>query len=207
MIAHIREAECLFIGRTWYNPQGFCQIIVIKFKDIITKEKYPGMFIVSNNKIFINVSNILSKNSKYVIKTKFIITDMETALVNAINLIFPNYILLGCYFHYKYAILLNLRNNQLYNNENKKESDNFINDLELIPLMYKGKMEVFNSLIDKIIKKYEKYTEFINEYFLKYKKVYFEKGIYNYDLITVDCRCNSFLENYIHYLKKLFDLA
>ena len=208
MIAHIREAECLFIDGTWYKPPGFCQIIVIMFKDIITKEKYPGMFIVSNNKlqeiyekIFNNVYNILTQNSKYAIKTKYIITDMENALVNAINLIFPKCIHIGCYFHYKYDILLNLRNNHLYNKENKIESDNLINDLGLIPLMYKGKMDLFNSLIDKIIKKYEKYADFINEYFMKYKKLYFHNGIYNYELIPVDCRSNSFLENYNHYLK------
>ena len=108
MITYIREPECLFIDGTWYKPPGFCQIIVIMFKDIITKEKYSGMFIVSSNKleenyekIFNNVYNILIQDSEYVIKTKYIITDMETALVNAIHLIFPKCIHIGCYFHYK----------------------------------------------------------------------------------------------------------
>ena len=49
-ISHIRKAKHLFIDGTWYRPDGFVQILIILYKDIITNEKLPGCFIIMNNK-------------------------------------------------------------------------------------------------------------------------------------------------------------
>ena len=69
------------------------QIIIIMFKDLICKEKIPGMFIVSNNKleetylkIFNSVYDILTQNGNYDIKIKYIVTYLETGLANAVTL-------------------------------------------------------------------------------------------------------------------------
>lgn len=42
MICHIRESLYYFIDGIWYKPSGMSEIIVIMFKEIITKAKIPG---------------------------------------------------------------------------------------------------------------------------------------------------------------------
>ena len=63
-------------------------------------------------------------------------------------------------------------------------------------------MAFFNNKINDIKCKFPKYTEFIDEYFIKSKYKLFELGCYNYNLLPEDCRSNSYLENYNLYLKK-----
>ena len=40
MISHVRKTKHIFIDCTWYQTQGFKQILVILFKDIIINKKY-----------------------------------------------------------------------------------------------------------------------------------------------------------------------
>ena len=49
-ISHLRVAKYIFIDGTWYKPNGYEQILIILYKDIITKEKIPGCYIIMNNK-------------------------------------------------------------------------------------------------------------------------------------------------------------
>ena len=49
-ISHISEVEHLFIDSTWYKPNGYKQILIILYKDIIIKEKISGYFVIMNNK-------------------------------------------------------------------------------------------------------------------------------------------------------------
>ena len=41
----MRESLYYFIDGTWYKTSGMAQIIVIMFKDIITKDKIPGFLL------------------------------------------------------------------------------------------------------------------------------------------------------------------
>jgi len=65
-------------------------------------------------------------------------------------------------------------------------------------------MSIFNSKIYDIKIKYTNYQSFIDEYFIKYKSHLFELGYYNYNALSIDCRANSYLENYNLFLKKSF---
>ena len=47
----MRKANYLFIDATWYKPPGMSQLLIIMYKDIINGEKYPGFFIIMNNKL------------------------------------------------------------------------------------------------------------------------------------------------------------
>ena len=178
------------------------------FKDTITHEKYPGFFIIMNNRIeqlyqriFNFVLNILTQNMIYNLKLEYIITDTESAMINAINNVFINIKRIGCYFHLKYDCLQFLKKNHFYNKEKKNISDKILNEIGLIPLKYKGDMNEFEKIIIDINKRYPEYSNFITNYFVKYKKKYFQDGTYNYSLIPKDCRTNSFLENYNNFIK------
>ena len=63
-------------------------------------------------------------------------------------------------------------------------------------------MSIFNSKINEIKNKYTNYKDFIDEYFIKYKSHLFESGYYNYNALPIDCKANSYLENYNLFLKK-----
>ena len=56
-------------------------------------------------------------------------------------------------------------------------------------------MEYFNSITEYINKQYPYIKYFIDNYFIKYKKINFENEAYNYNKIPIDCRANSYLEN------------
>lgn len=85
----------------------------------------------------------------------------------------------------------------MYKKEDKENSDYIIKLLGKIPLIYKGDINIFNEYCDKIKEKFPKYTNYINNYFIKYKKPYFEKG----DMIIKNFQIISFLENYNNFLK------
>ena len=51
-ISHIRKSKNFFIDNTWYLSDGFAQILIILYKDIITNDKLPCCFIIMNNKKF-----------------------------------------------------------------------------------------------------------------------------------------------------------
>ena len=58
MISHVRKSKHIFIDCTWYQPQGFKQILVILFKDIIINKKIPCCFMILNNKRYEIYENV-----------------------------------------------------------------------------------------------------------------------------------------------------
>ena len=112
---------------------------VVVFKDIINCEKYPGLFIIMNNrtqslyeKILTSISNILTQNSLLKISLEYIITDTEYALINAIKKIFPTIKRIGCYFHLKYDCKLFLQKNQFYKKENLIETKEVLSFISVL---------------------------------------------------------------------------
>ena len=63
-------------------------------------------------------------------------------------------------------------------------------------------MKYFYNILFYIKNKYELYKNFIDEYFIKYKKSFFLDNSLNYDLVPLDCRTNNFLENYNGFIKE-----
>ena len=126
-ISHIRKSKHLFIDGTWYRPSGFCQIIIILYKDIIINEKIPGCYIITNNKKY-NIykaalesfKNIITQNNIFDLNINSITVDDEIALNNAVNDVFPNSNKFNCYYHYKKNIVDNLRKHGFMRKKMKK---------------------------------------------------------------------------------------
>ena len=53
------------------------------------------------NLIFKSIIRILTQNNLYQLNYETITTDTEIALINAININFPNSTRIGCWFHLK----------------------------------------------------------------------------------------------------------
>ena len=116
--------------------------------------------------------NILNQHNLCSLKIKYIITETELALINGINNIFKNIIRIGCYFHLKYDIRNELNKLHYFTSDKKEETETVLNELGIIPLIYKGSLDLFDKFIDNIIIKHPSYENFINDYFIQYKKKY-----------------------------------
>lgn len=74
----------------------------------------------------------------------------------------------------------------------------------MIPFKYKGQIKIFDDICNEIITEYPLFTNYIKNYFINTKRIYFLIGNYDYHNIPNDCKSNSFLENYNKYLKEKF---
>ena len=178
------------------------------YKDIITELKIPGIFILLSGKnqflydyIFSSIINIVTNNRKFDLNILSIVSDSEKALVNSIKKNFPNSLRISCYFHYKQDLIRNIKQYGLYKKKDKEISDKIIQKLSNLPFEYNGDMKIINQKLNKIIKKFPLYENYINNYFKVNKYEYFEDLSLDYNRIPIDFRTNNYLENYNGYIK------
>ena len=77
-----------------------------------------------------------------------------------------------------------------------------LNELGLLPLQYKGDINLINNKLNQLIQNYPRFEHIIENYFKVNKLPYFINGDYNYNDLPIDCRSNSYLENYNLYMKQ-----
>ena len=182
------------------NFPYYNQLLIIMYKDIITKEKIPGIYILMNNRnelsynmIFEEVINLITFNRLLDLEIETIVTDSERALMNAVKTFFPKAQRVACYFHFKEDILRNLRVYGLYKEEDKVESKKVLKLLSTIPYIYNRNIYKFDYILNEIKKQFSRYSNFIDNYFLKTKKELFIDNSLNYQIIPEDCRNNNLL--------------
>ena len=207
IIARIRKSKHLFIDSTFHHPKNYTQLMIIIFKDFITAEYYPGFYILMSNKteilydlILKSISRIITQQEIYKIDFITITTDTELALINAINNNFPETKRLGCWFHLSQDLIREARIMGLLNSKSNKINVNttyeIITQLSLLPLEYKGDMEILKEKLNIILVQYPEYYNYIVKYFIESKLKYFRDGNYDYSKFPPDIRSNSILERY-----------
>ena len=204
-IQRIRKSHHLYIDGTFHHPKEFSQMIIIMYKDIITDQKIPGFYILINGKLeifydilFQSLINIITNNNKIELLIESIVTDSESALINIVEKYFPKVQRISCYFHYTQDLLRNIKIYGLYKNENCK---NVLKELSLLPFLYKGELNFVLEKLKKLESLYPKFKNFIENYFIKNKMLYFKDNSLNYNNIPHDCRTTNYLENYNGYIK------
>ena len=73
-------------------------------------------------------------------------------------------------------------------NKRIKLSGTIVNKLTKLIIKYKGNLYNTNNKLKDYIRKYIKYENFINNYFIKEKFKYFEDNSLNYDLVPANFR-------------------
>ena len=213
LIARTRYSNNLYIDGTYHHPKDFAVLIVILFKDIITKERFPCFFILlSNTKeqlyliVLKSIRNIISQNNIYKLNLSTITTDQEISLVNAVDAVFPKIRRISCWFHLKEDLIRNARAYGLMNKKNKNINIDLtyeiIKEVSLIPFLYNGNLKFVYNKIDELVNKNPYYKNFLYNYFLQNKIQYFKDNSYNYNLCPIDCRSNSILERYNKTIKQ-----
>ena len=107
-ISRLRLSKNYFIDVTFHHPPEFKQLLIIMYRDIITSQNIPGIYILINGKfeefydiVFDSLIRIITQNHKYDLNVETIVTDTELALINVLKKYFPNSRRIGCFFHYK----------------------------------------------------------------------------------------------------------
>lgn len=133
VISNLRKTENIFIDATFHTPIGFNQTLIIMFKDIITGEKYPGIFILMNKKSYIlyklffeSILSILKQNNLYDLNFNSITTDAEPGLIKFIKEYFPDFV---CLYHFKKDIVDQAKFQGLMKKEYKNETKKVISKL------------------------------------------------------------------------------
>ena len=119
-------------------------------------------------------------------------TNFEIGLINALKIIFPKAVVIGCFYHYTRALAEKLKNMNLVSKKNKLVSRNLLKDLYKLPYIY-----AFNKkCIENLFSKYPIQCIEFRHYFEKYWKKFFLEGMLDYTKIKKECLSNSYIENY-----------
>ena len=207
IISRLRKSKHLFIDSTFHHPKYYSQLMIIIFKDFITSEYYPGLFVLMSNKteilydlIFKSINRLISQQDIYELDIDTITTDTELALINAININYPKSKRIGCWFHLSQDLIREARIMGLLNSKNIKINVNttyeIISILSLLPLEYGGNMDFLKERLNNILMQYPEYYNYIVKYFIECKLKYFQNGSYDYSKYPPDIRSNSILERY-----------
>ena len=83
-ISRIRLSKILFLDGTFHHPQEYKQLLILMYRDIITDQNIPGIYILINGKyekfydiVLSSLVNILTQNRLYNINAEIIVTDSE----------------------------------------------------------------------------------------------------------------------------------
>ena len=121
-INQLKESYHFYIDGTFIVPAEFTQVLIILYYNHKLNKKFPGCYIIINNKseigyinAFNDFKNILTNKNNDEILIKTYTTDFESALINALTLVFGNKIrCVGCLFHYGQALIRAFRNKKVY---------------------------------------------------------------------------------------------
>ena len=208
----IKSSKNIFIDGTFKKPDNFSQIIIIQFYHNITNKKYTGAYIIINSKSFEGYLDCL-KEFKIILNKKengkifdSITIDFEDALYKACADIFPDSLIIGCYYHYKAALVRYLKKAKLIKKDNTTYNKELVSVLGLLPIYFKGDIDYINKTITILEndKKFKNLKVFF-EYFRKEWIPKFENNMLYYNKIPKPCRANTSLENYNKFLKENLD--
>ena len=127
-------------------------------------------------------------------------------MYNACKSVFPESVLIGCYYHYKAALVRYLKNLKLFKGGNKKNLKVLVSILGMLPINYNGDIEYCYKILLNLENdsRFSKLKIFF-DYFRKEWIPNFENNMLYYKLIPKPCRANTSLENYNKYLKENLD--
>ena len=134
-IMRIKVSKYIFLDARFQHPPEFYQMLILMCKDIVTKLKIPGLYILMKSKkeilyklVFESLIHIELENSKR-LNFEIIVTGHELGLIKSVNKFFPESQRIGCLFHYKQDILRNLKSYCLYKGKFKNSSLNLLEEL------------------------------------------------------------------------------
>ena len=110
---------------------------------------------------------------------KCITTDNELGLINSIHKIFPKSFRISCWFHMKQNLVKRARIMGLTKETYEKGTNNVINSIVLLPLIYNGNIYLFKKYLEQLKQKYKYHINYIDEFYENNNK-YFQDGSYDY---------------------------
>ena len=125
-IKKLQLTHHIYLDRTFIHPNNFKQLLVVLIYDEGTKSRYPAAYILLNSKLLQSylislnsLKNIITKNGSIKLNLKSITVDFEEAIITALDTIFPQIKIIGCFFHYTQNIEKNVGIFGLYKIKNE----------------------------------------------------------------------------------------
>ena len=91
-ILRMRQSKHFFIDGTFHHPEGFTQLLILMYKDVISSIKIPGLYILVNSKkemlynyTFNGILDLLTANGSVKLMLETIVTDQEKAMINVVR--------------------------------------------------------------------------------------------------------------------------
>ena len=186
----------LYFDGTYIFPSGFSQKLIVLYYNKETNKKFPGAYILINNKYeksyikaFTVNKNIITLEGEKELEMISYSSDYELALSNALETVFPNKRHLDCYSHYSYNLDKNLKNlvfskifkennDTIINNDNtekiiklKENAENRHKEILIIPFKIQNIYNIIDIIIEKykdqIYRNFKSYFKNNGNYFLK----------------------------------------
>ena len=128
------------------------------FLDTELNKFFPGVYILLNNKtefIYTHslnyIKNKINDINPHNLHLKTITCDFERGLINAINNVFPHIVKIGCYFHYKQALIRNANKLGLGKKNMEKETKELINkELGIFPFLNFNNIEEIKNKVENL---------------------------------------------------------
>ena len=143
-IRKLQNALHYYIDDTFIHTPGFKQIIIIMYLDLNFNKRYPALFCLMNNKnkegyieIFNEIKKIITIENTTNLKLESISLDFEIGIIEAIQIVFPNVNIIGCYFHFMKNLRKKANNLHLLTDELKDQTNNLLKELSYLPYTYK----------------------------------------------------------------------
>ena len=102
------------------------------------------MRVMLNDLVILNIYYYIKQKKK---KFESITIGFEEGLYKSCKYVFPDSILVGCYYHYKAVLVRHLKQLKIYKGENKKYLKILISILGMLPIHYNGDIEYLNKII------------------------------------------------------------
>ena len=208
-INRIKNNFNFYIDGTFVRPVSYQQTLIFMYFDEQTELYVPGIYILMNNKLkssYIEIFNYINSNILNNInennKNITITLDFESGLIESIKEVFFNAKMVGCYFHFKQALVRNAKKLGFGKNNYKNKLLQLINnELGILPFKYNGNLNYITNKLKEYNNTYKEFTSFL-EYFKNEWITYFKNNMFLYNILPKKVRTNNALESLNGRIKK-----
>jgi len=171
MLKQLQE-NAWFVDATFsIVPSAYYQLLTILTFNIQAQTYVPSAFILMSGKhencylAAFSALNVVCRGLKLLIKPKYIMTDFEKGLRNALEWIYPEAQLLGCYFHFCRCLWFYAAKNGLKSQSRIITTKKIISLLKILPhLDEKDRKEVFEEIKESFKNTEKSFKDFLEYY-------------------------------------------
>ena len=206
-IKKLKQAIHFYVDDTFLYPNGFSQLLVILYRDVLNGKRFSGLFALINSKkeegytfLFRKILFLPTIENTSNIKLESYTIYFEKALINNIHEVFKNIRQVGCYYHYTRKIREKAIYYNLLKKDLKTDTNLLLKELYRMPFIYQKNRNILDTIrinYSKNNKIYEQYLDYFETQWIPF----FQNGLLNYHYLAKEQWSNNYIENYNRRIK------